>query len=564
MPGKGKSITPRGVLVGSNVNQLPEWALTPYFAIPASVPLTVGREITIYGDSLISLPILDNNLEVEYTCDIGTASGNNYVISPVTGDIGEHTLSIVFKTDGTVITTQTINLNVIAAQTGAVSILMLGDSLVYLGHADIATGIDSGLVPTVTFIGSQGTTIKHEGVAGKSFESIMTSGSPLYISGAFNVAAYFANNSLATPDYVWIRFGVNDMFLPGSFNLTDSYLTGHVINPAKALIAAFLNYDANLKVIIGLPTISENTGAGWNANYDEATYPQDQFIRNIYRMRAALVTAFDLFTYNARVLMSNEAIYLDRNDGYPKSGGVHNNGVHPAASGYSQLGEGFAATLNQQMSLIPSGLTLSLISGGVKVDWTDNSAGEFETEIWGKSDDGSYTLITTIAVGTVTYSQTLDAVDLRYYKLRGKNGTYFTPFGAEQSIAMLSAELVTNGNLSAWTGDNPNGWTVAEGANGSFSEVSGACRMQVTGSGVSMQQAILTNGAKYRFRVNMVAVAAEQLSVVYSSLKYRNWNTTGQKEWYDTTDGTALIFRRWSGNTDVTFDDVSVKRVLMP
>lgn len=548
---------------GALLNQLPEWALTPFFAVPSIVPLTVGVEITIYGDELINAPI-DNDLTVEYTCDIGTADGNNYTITPVSGDIGEHTLSIVFKQDGITFETGTITFNVIAAKSGAVSVLMLGDSLVYLGYADIATGIDSALVPTVTFIGSQGTTIKHEGVSGRSYETIMTSGSPLYISGAFNVAAYFANNSLAAPDYVWIRFGVNDMLLPGSFSMSDSYLTSHVVNPAKTLITAFLNYDANLKVIIGLPTISENTGAGWNANYDEATYPQDQFIRNIYRMRAALVSAFDLFAYNARVLLSNETFFLDRNDGYPKTAGVHTNGVHPDASGYQQLGTGVAATLNQQMSLIPSGLALSLISGGVKIDWTDNSDGVFETEIWGKSDDADYSLLYTIAAGTVTKSETIDAVDLRYYKIRGKNNTFFTPFCAEQSIAMLSDELVTNGNFSAWTGDNPNGWTVTEGANGSFSEVSGACRMQVTGTGVSMQQVILTNGAKYRFMVNIVAVAAEQLSVVYSSLKYRNWDTTGQKKWYDTTDGTALIFRRWSGTTDVTFDDVSAKRVLMP
>lgn len=560
----GQNLGQRLVQPGTLLN-LPEWTETPYFALPQTVFFTVGKELTIYGDSLINVPI-DNKLTVVYSCDIGSQSGTkDYVINPVTGDIGSHVLTATFKQSGRAFLTQTINIEVIADTTNlAATVLMVGDSLVYLGAIDIGGAINTAIATNPTFIGTQGTTIKNEGVSGKGFETIIASGSPFYISGALNIAAYFANNSLATPDYVLIRLGVNDCILPGSYTVTDSYITSHIINPAKTLINAFLAFDANLKIIVGLPTICENTGAGWNANYDEATYPQDYYIQNIHRLWGALVTAFDGGTHDARVSISTEAIHLDRNDGYPKTDGVHTNGVHPDSSGYAQLGSGIAPALNYHNSLVPSGLTLSLISGGVKIDWTDNSGGLFETEIWGKNDSDAYALLYTIAAGTVTKSETIDAVDLRYYKIRGKNGTYFTQFTAEQTIAMLGPELVVNGDFSAWTGDNPNNWIVNEGANGYFTEVAGTCRMVVTGSGVSMAQSILTNGAKYRFKVNLITVVSEQLSVVYSSLKYTNFSTAGQKLWYDTTDGTQLIIRRWSGNTDVTFDDVSVKRVLMP
>jgi len=94
----------------------------------------------------------------------------------------------------------------------------------------------------------------------------------------------------------------------------------------------------------------------------------------------------------------------------------------------------------------PTGLTLSLISGGVKIDFTDQSSGIADHEIYGKSDSGVYTLITTLAAGTVTYNNICSPVDLRYYKVRAKIGTNYSAYTTEESIAMLSAEL-----LAGWT-----------------------------------------------------------------------------------------------------------------
>lgn len=114
----------------------------------------------------------------------------------------------------------------------------------------------------------------------------------------------------------------------------------------------------------------------------------------------------------------------------------------------------------------PSDLTLTLILGGVKIDFTDNSGGTAEHEIWGKSDSGIYVLIETLAVGIVTKNDITDPVDLRYYKVRGKKSSSYSPFNTEESIAMLGAELVVNGSF-----DSSTGWTLGVGwviSNGSL------------------------------------------------------------------------------------------------
>ena len=337
-------------LNGGLLNVLPDWALTPYFAIPENgVTLMVGQEVTIYGDDIVNTIVpIPQDFTIEYTTPIGTVSGNNLVINPIASEIGSHVLVITAKYKTIVIETYTINLFVYAAPKaviGAKKILFIGDSLTNGGITYFAAKINE-LLPnlTLTYLGTQGTTVKHEGRSGWAFYSFVNTGSPFVKSGSLNIPAYFTDNSIATPDIVYIALGINDTFdqcnLTGD-GLTDTETTA-IINIAKTLIDGFLAYNASLKIILGIPTLTENTGAGWNANYDELVYSQNLFIQNLHKYRVALVTAFAGGAYNIRVDCSYEAILIDRNEGYPKTGGIHTNGVHPDQSGYEQLGIGKA------------------------------------------------------------------------------------------------------------------------------------------------------------------------------------------------------------------------------
>lgn len=306
----------------------------------------VGQEVTIYGDSLINVPI-GNPLVVTYTCDIGTQVGNNLVITPEAGDIGNHSLRMVFKNGSYTIEDKTITLNVYAeASAGNISVLLIGDSTTANGISYIKAGVDAVTAQTITYIGTKGTTIKHEGIPGATWLTMVSSGSPFYKGGAVDVASYFTDNSLATPDYVVIRLGVNDMLHQSQYDpLTSLPVT---MARAKQLIDGFLAYDASLKIIIALPTICENSGTGWNTSYDESVYIQDRYIDYIHQLWDAYIDEFDAGVYDARVLVSaEEAVFLDRNDGYSKTAGVHDNGVHPDESGYNQIGNGIAIYLNK-------------------------------------------------------------------------------------------------------------------------------------------------------------------------------------------------------------------------
>jgi hypothetical protein len=116
--------------------------------------------------------------------------------------------------------------------------------------------------------------------------------------------------------------------------------------------------------------------------------------------------------------------------------------------------------------ITPTGLTLTILNNGIKIDWTPGDVDD-DIEIYGKSDAGSYSLITTIASGTTTYNDefaaTLDLlVDLRTYRIRAKNSTFYSPYTSGVSKAMLGPELISDPGFN-----NPTAWGI--GANWSVS-----------------------------------------------------------------------------------------------
>jgi lysophospholipase L1-like esterase len=314
----------------------------PYFALPATgVSLLVGTEVIIYGDALINVPIV-NNLSVTYTCDIGSPSGNNYAINPVPSDIGNHGLTMLFKEGNSIITTKTITLTVSdKVKAGNLKVLRIGDST--LGGEEIGAGLDLVLADaTITYLGTQGTTRRNEGYGGYSFENFAADDvSPFRKAGVIDISAYFNDNSIAVPDIVYFRLGINDVFRYCASDITDANITG-ILNYADDIIDAFLVYNSDLKIVIAMPSTCASYTTGWNADYDESIFKQDKYIEIIHRFQSALVTKYAGGIYNERVDCSYEAIMLDRKNGYA-------DGVHPNASGYVDLGNGLAPYINNYL-----------------------------------------------------------------------------------------------------------------------------------------------------------------------------------------------------------------------
>jgi len=252
------------------------WTDAPYFALPANaINVIAGETITIYGDALINVPApIPGSFTVTYTCAIGTQSGINLIVAPTIDNIGDHSCQIVFKNGSYTIGTYTINLQVHdKVPVGNVKILIIGDSTLDSDIEPIAVETESILVNnTFTYIGTTGSIRKCEAYPGTSWRRLATNGdAPTYPSvffkaGVLDIPAYFTDNSLATPDLVTIPLGINDVFTFCQTDITDEQINT-TLGYSQTLVDAFLAYDANLRILIALPTICTNSASIWSANY---------------------------------------------------------------------------------------------------------------------------------------------------------------------------------------------------------------------------------------------------------------------------------------------------------
>lgn len=430
---------------GSNLNPFYPWMGLPYFASPSTgVPFIVNEEVTIYGDTLINVPIT-NNLNVTYACDIGTQSGNNFILNPVSGNIGVHALMITFKNGNKLITENTINLVVYAkAPATTKKMLIIGDSLITNGINYIDSQI-SGILTgtTINYLGTQGTTIKHEGRGGWTTYSYIFEG-PFVKDGVLNIPAYFTDNAIDTPDVIYIRLGVNDIYGQCNGDFTDLEVLGWV-GFMKQLVDGFLAFNSSLKVILGLPTLTGATSIGWNIDYDENVYIQDKFIEYMHKYWVGIVSQFD--GYNSRLSINTEVLTLDRDTGYNLAAG---GGVHPNSIGYTQIGTGIAIKLNEYLKAAeaPTELTAIWVDNYAKIDFIDNTGGVATHEIWESKNGGEYSLVTTLVAGTATYNNYTWQNANMIFKVIAKNGDWYSDYSA---ITNLSTPLVLLTNQSTLT-----------------------------------------------------------------------------------------------------------------
>lgn len=134
-------------------------------------------------------------------------------------------------------------------------------------------------------------------------------------------------------------------------------------------------------------------------------------------------------------------------------------------------------------------------------------------------------------------------------------------------------ELVTNGNFSSWSGDNPSGWTVT-GESGSDPEVSetatnevhggtgtGACNLYSTGATVSIAQTILTVGTSYKVAFSLTNNASGAIAVYNGSTRVSViYHIAGLYTFYFNATDTSIKVQNIGDETcDLTIDDFSVK-----
>ena len=419
----------------------PTSGINPYFAIPdTGVTLMVGNNDTIFGDAFINCPI-GTNLNVQYICDIGSDLGADFALAPTISDTGYHRLITNFYEGGAYIGSDTIWINVLPkAPYGVKRILTIGDSTT--GIDVVAPASNTKLsASTLTWDGTIGTTYKCEGYAGATWYGFNTgTHGKFYKTSNLNVPAYYVDYSITEPDYIYARLGINDVLqYNNSFNAAQSQI----------LIDSLLAATTNVKIILGIPSIAENTGAGWMANYPTSSIAaMNEYIEDIHTYWQTIVNKYANQNYDARVDCSYEVLGLNRDDGYPKVGGIHSNGVHPSTLGYTQIGNGLSAYINRELynDLSPDSLTATWVNDYDSLSWYDNTNNIAQHEIWASCQDSAYRLLATVAAGTDYYLFTGAHQNATYkFKIRGKATNWNSAY---TSIITQNTPIVLKTNQS--------------------------------------------------------------------------------------------------------------------
>jgi hypothetical protein len=139
----------------------------------------------------------------------------------------------------------------------------------------------------------------------------------------------------------------------------------------------------------------------------------------------------------------------------------------------------------------------------------------------------------------------------------------------------LSDEVLTNGDFSAWTGDNPDGWTVV-GESGSDPMVTqvapgggagtGAARLfsSATNFQPRLSQSGYTTNNWYQFSLFIDTVVSGTLTLTDSIVQIAaGINTIGTKFYCRQWKGTLIQVRGQVGPTDVSVDDVSSRLITL-
>lgn len=181
--------------------------------------------------------------------------------------------------------------------------------------------------------------------------------------------------------------------------------------------------------------------------------------------------------------------------------------------------------------------------------------------------DGTKQRVFDIKVETTWQNENLCLFKLSFFTVN------CTTAGCEDNF-VLQENLILNGDFSAWTGDNPDDWTVVGevGADPEVCQVApnqghaacggagvGACNIYTTLNNVYIRQNILTIGKIYLIEIEITEAIAGSITVIMGSTGNTTvLSTEGIHRFVRICDGTDGQFFISTINADITIDNVSV------
>lgn len=331
--------TNAGYILTDSINSYSHNKANPL--LPDTIFLPVGDTFRIWQDEMIFKRIIPTyTYTYTYTCDIGAVSGTSYLFVPTSQTVGNHNFSVVIKYESTPIDTATTIVKIFQRSTGSnvKKIMMVGNSLV-----DNYPYILDSFYYNVTGFNPQmcgqfdSNPLKHEAISGTGISYWGNTSSKFYIGGKFDVDK-FVHDTLGLTgalDVVIIQLGINDLTL----NTQDFlYINTSIIPKIKNLVDAFIA-DTTTHIILCCSPKCENSGAGWIANYPTGR-DQNFYLEKMHYLWQKLLEIYGNGRYHPSVEVIMPALNVDRNNDYPKTGGVHTNAVHPNIWGGTHIAQG--------------------------------------------------------------------------------------------------------------------------------------------------------------------------------------------------------------------------------
>lgn len=343
--------------------------------LPREIPAVVGLELNLYFDNLV-LVLNPANYAFDVICARGRQQADRWTLTAAPTDVGLHDLQLeVRDQSNSVVARAATRLRVIpadAASNQKISLLLIGDSLthasVYPQH--LLQLCDAPGNPRLTLVGSHGPgeilgAVRHEGYGGwtaRRFATHFTGkaregdyrqrGSPfLYADAAgqpqLDFRRYCADvNGGVLPDIVAVFLGPNDVFALNEAGLEAG--VEDIVAQFEVLLQMVRECGPEVKFAVMLPVPPAATQDAFGANYGSGQ-TRWQYRRNQHRLLERLLERFGEREAE-RIFVVPVYLNLDCVNNYPSVTEAANgravqqvqrlnNGVHPSAEGYQQIGD---------------------------------------------------------------------------------------------------------------------------------------------------------------------------------------------------------------------------------
>ena len=312
--------------------------------IPPKIYGVSKREIALYLDNITSLKL--GNYIIRKVSGTGDLKSRNRIIYNIeTNGWSDKTKLEIYKTNGEKVKEIEIPFKIVGSNANSGTnkkCLFIGDSFIANGViTSELLNLFSTDVMNVQLLGTKGSgTNKHEGRAGwSSYDYVATSSfnnstNPFLNNGSFDFNYYITQNSIDTPDWVFLQVGIND----GWRNMNGTT----IVQNLQTMINSIKAYNSNIKIGISLQCPPYLGEYGNNNLYEHLRRNKDN---------ESVINAFkDKENNNIYIVPINSN--LDAVYNFPMGTTVLNSrnsntiqnctdDTHPANSGYYQISDSY-------------------------------------------------------------------------------------------------------------------------------------------------------------------------------------------------------------------------------